>query len=49
MWDLQETIDEIVVASTLPISVIIVGIGNGNFSALQKLDADVEPLWSKKH
>ena len=47
--DLDETIDEIVRASSLPLSIIIVGIGNGEFQSLEKLDADLEPLWSKKY
>ena len=42
--DLQLTIDELVEASFLPISVIIVGIGNGNFGNMDILDADYNPL-----
>lgn len=42
--DMQETIDCIVHASHLPISIVIVGIGNANFSNMEMLDADVSPL-----
>ena len=38
--DLQETIDVLVEASLLPLSVIIVGIGNGDFKNMEKLDGD---------
>lgn len=48
--DMPETIDEIVVSSTLPISIIIVGVGKGtNFNAMHELDADDGPLFSVKH
>ena len=43
--DMQETKDSLVAASFLPISVIIIGIGNGDFSKMDVLDADVEPLY----
>eukprot|EP01022_Parablepharisma_sp_SALTPOND_P033544 TRINITY_DN88983_c1_g1_i1.p1 TRINITY_DN88983_c1_g1~~TRINITY_DN88983_c1_g1_i1.p1 ORF type:complete len:667 (-),score=68.56 TRINITY_DN88983_c1_g1_i1:61-1941(-) len=46
--DMQKTIDEIVRASSLPISIIIVGIGNANFSSMEILDADEKPLFSTK-
>ena len=42
--DLQDTIDEICLLSELPVSIIIVGVGNADFSAMEKLDADVTPL-----
>jgi len=32
--DMEKTIDEVVVSSTLPISIIIVGVGNANFTAM---------------
>ena len=38
--DFQNTIDALVEASFLPISVIIVGIGNGDFGNMNDLDAD---------
>jgi len=43
--DMQMTINELVEASFLPISVIIVGIGNGNFGNMDILDADDNPLY----
>ena len=45
--DMKETIDSLVEASYLPISVIIIGIGNADFSAMNRLDADEEPLYDK--
>jgi vacuolar-type H+-ATPase subunit F/Vma7 len=36
--DINETIDEIVRASSLPISIIIVGVGSEDFEAMQVLD-----------
>ncbi len=38
--DLQQTIDLLVEACELPFSVIIVGIGNGDFTNMEKLDGD---------
>jgi len=46
--DMEETIDAIVEASELPISLIIIGIGNGNFANMDRLDADTNPLISSK-
>jgi hypothetical protein len=47
--DLQETIDAIVDASlNCPLSIIIVGVGNADFSSMQALDADVQPLTSSR-
>ena len=46
--DLQDTIDELVIASFLPISVIIVGIGNGDFGSMDVLDADENPLFDRR-
>ena len=45
--DMRETIDALVEASFLPISVIIVGIGNGPFGNMDILDADENPLFDK--
>ena len=47
--DLEHTIDEIVRGSKLPLSIIIVGIGDANFSEMDVLDADEKPLYSYKH
>ena len=44
--DLQETIDCIVAASFLPLSIIIVGIGNADFKKMEILDGDEVPLVS---
>ena len=46
--DLYDTIDEMVEASFLPISVIIVGIGNGDFTSMDILDADENPLYDRR-
>ena len=47
--DLQETIDIIVEASTLPLSIVIIGMGDNNdFINMEKLDGDVSPLISSK-
>ena len=43
--DMDETKDSLVAASFLPISVIIIGIGNGDFTKMDVLDADVIPLY----
>ena len=42
--DLQQTIDVIVKACNLPLSIIIVGIGKEDFTKMDKLDANDEPL-----
>ncbi|KAF4527031.1 hypothetical protein B566_EDAN001579 [Ephemera danica] len=42
--DMQHTIQAIVGASSLPMSIIIVGIGNADFSAMDALDADTVGL-----
>ena len=42
--DMDETINSLVEASFLPISVIIIGIGNADFTNMNVLDADDEPL-----
>ena len=46
--DMQNTIDALVEASYLPISVIIVGIGGGNFGNMDILDADDNPLYDRR-
>jgi hypothetical protein len=47
--DMVQTIDALVEASFLPISVIIVGVGNADFSNMDVLDADDNPLVSSKN
>jgi len=47
--DMPETKDALVEASFLPISVIIIGIGDGNFGNMEILDADEHPLYDKKN
>ena len=42
--DLGKTIDVLVEGSFLPLSVIIIGIGNDHFSEMVVLDGDVNPL-----
>merc|ERR1712190_60862 len=44
--DMQDTINEIVRASRFPLSIIIVGVGDEDFSLMDELDADEEPLYS---
>ena len=45
--DMDDTINSLVEASFLPISVIIIGIGTADFSAMNVLDADENPLFDK--
>ena len=47
--DMQKSIDEIVDGSGLPLSIIIVGVGSADFSSMDVLDADDEPLYSTKY
>ena len=42
--DMEETVNALVEASFLPISVIIIGIGDADFTNMNFLDADDEPL-----
>ena len=44
--DLTETIDVIVRGSKLPLSILIIGLGNEDFSKMNILDADEVPLKS---
>jgi hypothetical protein len=46
--DLNETIDILIDCSYIPLSVIIIGIGDGDFSNMDKLDGDEELLVSSK-
>ena len=42
--DVDNTINELVAGSFLPLSVIIIGVGNADFSTMNVLDADDNPL-----
>jgi len=44
--DMVETIDAIVDATSAPISIIIIGVGSADFSMMDQLDADQNPLRS---
>ena len=46
---MQKTIDEIVRGSSQALSIIIVGVGSADFTAMDQLDADEVPLWSQKY
>ena len=46
---MQSTINEVVRGSDLPLSIIIVGVGSADFSAMDQLDADETPLFSQKY
>ncbi|KAK8770689.1 hypothetical protein V5799_012846 [Amblyomma americanum] len=45
--DMPQTLEAIVQASTLPMSIIIVGVGNADFSAMETLDGDVVRVSSR--
>eukprot|EP00285_Hemiselmis_virescens_P006655 CAMPEP_0173380784 /NCGR_PEP_ID=MMETSP1356-20130122/3399_1 /TAXON_ID=77927 ORGANISM="Hemiselmis virescens, Strain PCC157" /NCGR_SAMPLE_ID=MMETSP1356 /ASSEMBLY_ACC=CAM_ASM_000847 /LENGTH=535 /DNA_ID=CAMNT_0014334489 /DNA_START=50 /DNA_END=1654 /DNA_ORIENTATION=+ len=45
--DMDPTIDAIVRASGLPLSIVIVGVGEADFSKMHELDGDDEPLKSQ--
>ena len=46
--DTDDTAEELVESSFLPLSVIIIGIGNFDFSFMEELDADEKPLINSK-
>ena len=46
--DIQETIDSIVEGSKLPFSIIIIGVGNADFTSMDILDGDKEALINSK-
>ncbi|CAM9880025.1 unnamed protein product, partial [Phaeothamnion confervicola] len=46
LGDMDNTVDAIVAAAELPLSIIIVGVGHENFSAMQALDGDSTRLRS---
>ena len=46
--DMNDTIDEIVRGSSLPLSVIIIGVGSADFDQMEALDGDGAPLYSNR-
>ena len=46
---MQKTIDQIVRGSSLPLSIIIVGVGSDDFESMDILDADEVPLYSQRY
>ena len=46
---MQKTIDQVVRGSTLPMSIVIVGVGSDDFESMDILDADEVPLYSMKY
>ena len=46
--DREATIDSIVYASYLPISIVIVGLGSADFTDMRRLDGDLQPLANGK-
>ena len=46
--DVDNTIEELVIGSFLPLSVIIIGVGNADFTTMNILDADDNPLVNSK-
>ncbi len=47
MEDFQDTIDVLVNMARLPVSIIIVGVGDADFTQMEFLDGDKKPLVSK--
>ena len=45
---MDKTIDEVVRGSDLPLSIVIVGVGEADFESMDVLDADTQPLYSKR-
>lgn len=46
--DYNQTVDRIIEASALPLSIVIVGLGDGDFSQVRKLDQDEVKLKGNK-
>lgn len=44
---MEQTVNEIVRATNMALSIIIVGVGNEDFTLMHELDADDTPLYSK--
>jgi len=45
---MQQTKNAIVELSKLPVSIIIVGLGNENFDQMNQLDGDVNPVYNSQ-
>lgn len=45
---MEDTINEIVTSAMLPVSIIIVGVGDADFSSMDILDSDEERLRDSK-
>ncbi|KAL7709253.1 copine i-like protein [Lotmaria passim] len=46
--DMQDTIDAIVDADDAPLSIVIIGVGNADFSSMERLDGDTVPLTNRR-
>ena len=46
--DIDSTIDELIESSFLPLSVVIIGVGYADFSQMEILDSDINPLMNSK-
>ena len=46
VMDMEKTIDQVIRSSDLPLSIVIIGVGNAEFDSMETLDADKEPLFS---
>ena len=46
---MDKTIDQIVRGSSLPVAIIIVGVGDADFESMEVLDGDEEALYSKSY
>jgi vacuolar-type H+-ATPase subunit F/Vma7 len=44
--DINDTIEQVVRGSVLPLSIIIVGVGSADFDQMEALDGDGAPLYS---
>ena len=42
--DMRETIDLIVECTNFPMSIIIIGLGDGDYTAMERLDSDEKTL-----